>query len=285
MIRRSIYPICIQNNIFPSNSNLFVSQAHFHTSAPGEISMFKNAPSEISIGYIVSGSYLLNNVEISTGNGFLFGTDNNKNTVISRTKNDSLVKISIGGHSARKFLSEFFPSLLTHTFSHPYSLEIAELIKNVACSEYENRNIDFILTALLYNVMSFYKKQDIEMQNTFAPATTPTSNQYPYLQDIIKYIDKHYSESLSLSMLAELVHLSPNYISRIFKKTFGYSLQQYIIHYRMGIAENLLCNSTYSIGTIAGMVGCPDAQHFSQLFKSIYQYTPSKYRELTTIHI
>lgn len=113
------------------------------------------------------------------------------------------------------------------------------------------------------------------------PAYLPLNTNIPYLQVILKYIEDNYQNSILVKQLADMVHLTPNYLSGMFKKTYGVSLQKYTIKYRIFIATDLLTNSTLPIGTIAEMVGYPDAQHFSQVLKSMYGYTPSKYRELT----
>ena len=69
-------------------------------------------------------------------------------------------------------------------------------------------------------------------------------------------------------MLADMVHLTPNYLSSIFKEAFNLSLQQYIMHYRMDIASLLLANTDKSISDIAKFVGYPDSQIFSQVLRN-----------------
>ena len=47
------------------------------------------------------------------------------------------------------------------------------------------------------------------------------------------YIHEHYSQELSVELLASIVFLSPDYLSRLFKKATGKSLYQYIRQFRM----------------------------------------------------
>ena len=59
----------------------------------------------------------------------------------------------------------------------------------------------------------------------------------------ISYIANHYSEDLSAEVLASAVYLTPDYLSRLFKKATGKSISQYIRQYRMEKAKDALLHT------------------------------------------
>ena len=99
------------------------------------------------------------------------------------------------------------------------------------------------------------------------------------MEQIVDYMDRHYSEKISLDQIAQNMYLSPFYISRIFKSETGDTPINYLISLRMEKARALLLEKqNYSIQEIAQCVGYDDAYHFSKLFKKHYGNSPSQYR-------
>lgn len=95
------------------------------------------------------------------------------------------------------------------------------------------------------------------------------------LQPIITYINTHYDEPLDRDNLAKIVHLSPSYLSNIFKKTFGVSLTDYIINCRMKNAKALLKHGNESVKNAMEKVGYNSASLFYRHFYKFYGIKPS----------
>lgn len=95
---------------------------------------------------------------------------------------------------------------------------------------------------------------------------------------IQEYINEHYAEELSLTLLGEIANLHPVYLARIFKETTGDTPSAYIIAVRMEKAAQLLCESNMRIYEIMEMVGYKKQQYFTRLFKEKYGMTPKEYR-------
>ena len=98
--------------------------------------------------------------------------------------------------------------------------------------------------------------------------------------DAILFIQKNYSKELTLDQLAKLVGLTPTYFSALFKKETGSTLSNYLIRYRLDIAQQQLRNTRLSILEIAESVGYPDVKYFSRIFKNHLNITPSEFRKL-----
>ncbi len=96
---------------------------------------------------------------------------------------------------------------------------------------------------------------------------------------IKKFIDDYYSEELTLEVIGNKLHISPSYMSSVFKKTTGYSPIQYIMNRRIGKAQSLLIGTDYSITDIAFMVGYSDSNYFSTIFTKTVGMPPLKYRK------
>ncbi|MBR3171352.1 MAG: response regulator [Lachnospiraceae bacterium] len=103
-----------------------------------------------------------------------------------------------------------------------------------------------------------------------------SSNYSVYL--VKQYIEDHYREDLSLSLLADLVYLSPNYLSNMFTKVTGSSLNRYIRQFRLEKARTLLVESNMKISEIGSAVGFTSTSYFIRTFQKVYGITPVNYR-------
>lgn len=94
-----------------------------------------------------------------------------------------------------------------------------------------------------------------------------------------EYINKYYSNSsLSVEMLASQVYLTPDYLSRLFKKSTKKNLSQYIRQVRMEKASELLRTTNLKVIDIGIAVGYPNYSYFCQSFREYYGKSPEKYR-------
>lgn len=100
-------------------------------------------------------------------------------------------------------------------------------------------------------------------------------------RDLITFIQKHYTEKITLGMLAEEFHLSEKYISWYFKEHFSISFMQYVSHLRMTRAKDLLTTTEMSITEVALSCGYPSVNLFIRSFKEIHHVTPLQYRKQT----
>ena len=95
---------------------------------------------------------------------------------------------------------------------------------------------------------------------------------------IKRYVDQNYAEELSLEQLAAQVHLSPSYLSKLFKREIGKNLSVYILGVRMEHAKLLLRSTDLKTYEIAEAVGVSDPVYFSKLFKKVVGCKPKEYR-------
>lgn len=105
-------------------------------------------------------------------------------------------------------------------------------------------------------------------------------NKQYVIRQIMKYMEEHYQEKISLDQIAANMYLSSFYISKLFKSETGDTPINYLISLRMKKARELLDEDPgYSIQAVAAAVGYEDAYHFSKLFKKYYGLSPLYYKE------
>ena len=93
------------------------------------------------------------------------------------------------------------------------------------------------------------------------------------------YINANTQRTLNINDLAKLVYRSPDYVIKLFKKTFGCTPYYYQIQQKIEICKRRLCDSDDSVAEIAADLGYSDPQHFSKLFKSKCGMSPREYRK------
>lgn len=93
-----------------------------------------------------------------------------------------------------------------------------------------------------------------------------------------KHIDERYKEDISLENLAEIVHVSPSYLSKLFRKKTGINISTYLQKVRVEHAKMLLKSSNMKTYEIAEAVGIFDPVYFSRMFKKVTGLKPKEYR-------
>jgi len=87
------------------------------------------------------------------------------------------------------------------------------------------------------------------------------------------------SSELSVSGLAKRCNLNDDYLSRLFKKEKGVSLNRFITQNRMELAAQMLKDPKLSISAISIQCGYSNYPHFVTAFKRYYNRKPTEYRK------
>ncbi len=102
-----------------------------------------------------------------------------------------------------------------------------------------------------------------------------------YSNHIVKatkeYLENHYTEDITLENVAEQVNISPQYFSKLIKKTTGFNFIDWLSMLRVKKAKELLTNSNLTVKEVCFMVGYKDPNYFSRIFKKRIGITPSEY--------
>lgn len=106
----------------------------------------------------------------------------------------------------------------------------------------------------------------------------------PDIPEVIRpaaeYIAAHFREEVTLETLAGLCHISVTHLIRCFSKYIGFRPHDYLQEQRLRHAKLLLTGSALSIEQIAEQSGFNSASHFSRVFRSRENMTPSQFRSM-----
>jgi AraC family transcriptional regulator len=94
----------------------------------------------------------------------------------------------------------------------------------------------------------------------------------------IAYIEEHLAEAISLDVLAALVHLSPCYFCRAFRRSLGMPPHRYQLNARIERAKTLLAKHGASVTDVGATVGYDDASAFCTAFRKVTGVAPSAFR-------
>lgn len=163
---------------------------------------------------------------------------------------------------------EFFIYLKEHLV--PYRINIEDLMStDQLISAFVNRYSFSQINTLISNILevSFNQREENIKSSQSMSA------------QVRRYIEKNYSNPLSVKIIAAEFNYNPKYLSAVVKKEAGISINDLIMETRIQNAIIMLKNPTIKTYSVAEKVGIPDARYFSQLFKKMTGMTPSEYRK------
>ncbi len=193
--------------------------------------------------------------------------------------------LKTGDHSAfnsnLKVLANEFPSADWIEIHYKLCLLFIKCLENnfipyhkykAICIELFNINVT---TASIESIISAYIRIS---QSIFIEFVEYNNKVLDVINLVEKYISKNLSGDLSLTTIASMVHHSPTYFSKLFKKSTGHNYSMYVILRRLDKAQDLLTKTNEKIGDIAAYVGYDSVPYFIKSFKKVYNKTPLEYR-------
>lgn len=99
-----------------------------------------------------------------------------------------------------------------------------------------------------------------------------------YFNRCREYISAHLGEKISVTKLAEICGLTPNYLSALFKKISGKTITDYILEQRITAAKQLLLSGEYTTDEIATFLGFHSQSYFIERFKKQVGMTPRAWK-------
>ncbi|MBU4440767.1 MAG: AraC family transcriptional regulator [Acetobacterium sp.] len=97
---------------------------------------------------------------------------------------------------------------------------------------------------------------------------------------VIDYMEDHFSDKLTVAMLARKMGLSPSQFSRRFKQETGSAPMDFFLALRIKKAQKLLRSGSKNMTEIAQDCGFSSTAHFSSAFKKYNKLSPSNYQQL-----
>lgn len=98
-----------------------------------------------------------------------------------------------------------------------------------------------------------------------------------YVHQATEFIREHYAESISVDSICQWLNISRSYLYKLFRRYYGVSPSNYLIHFRLEKARELLNAQQYPVNEVAERVGFSDHPYFTKRFRMVYDMTPREY--------
>lgn len=186
-------------------------------------------------------------------------------------------------HSVKHFMDSFNKKKL---YQHQLKIELIRILE-ILHGNYLSLEIQDFVDESISNTHSYEDITEVLMQyiDDYSKDYYSTLSLEEPAELIRSYIDEHYASQLTLKEITTHFHISPSYLSTIFKKAYAVSPNEYIMNKRITKAKDLLSVfPPISIKQIAIMIGYTDPFYFSRIFKMTTGQTPTDYREIKTTH-
>lgn len=94
-----------------------------------------------------------------------------------------------------------------------------------------------------------------------------------------EFVERHFAETVRLSVVAGHCHMSESEFSRVFKKEHGHTFSEYLLKFRIRKACDSLADPSVQVKTVAFEVGFNDLSYFARTFRRYTGVTPSTYQQ------
>lgn len=142
--------------------------------------------------------------------------------------------------------------------------------------------IDYLLKPIVETELNSALERAIEQLSQSEPVTqekTPSVSPEEVITIIRDYVEKNYCQDIKVTMFSEQYFFSKEYLSKLFKKKYGFGIYEYALKLRMERAKELLANPDLKITEISDRLGYKDNHYFSKAFKNYFHLSPSEFRE------
>ncbi|BAY67655.1 helix-turn-helix domain-containing protein [Anabaena sp. FACHB-709] len=100
------------------------------------------------------------------------------------------------------------------------------------------------------------------------------------LNQVFKFIESNYDQSIGLRDVAQAVGYSPAYLTDLVRRHTGETVNHWIIKRRMVAARTLLLETDQCVNQIAEAVGYQHEGHFFRQFRQYHDTTPHAWRKM-----
>jgi two-component system response regulator YesN len=175
-------------------------------------------------------------------------------------------------------------------------------------SIYSKRNIQNMAVTLIYDILKVMVERQLDLDNIsekanrtaqeilscsnvdsikdlvikFIISITQQSgkkNMSTAAKRAVSFISENYSRKICLESVADEIHVSPSYLSMLFKQQTGLNLIEYLNRFRIEKSKDFLNDLNLKIYEVAYKVGFQDEKYYYLLFKRYTGLTATQYRE------
>lgn len=94
---------------------------------------------------------------------------------------------------------------------------------------------------------------------------------------VTRAIEQHGAAQVTIQQLAAAVHLSCGHLSRVFRRTTGITLEQFLIRQRVELAKQALLDPRLNVAEVAERCGFCNPAYFASVFRKYVSCTPREF--------
>lgn len=257
-----------------TNDDNLVNMKYGHEqSAPGRI-ISERRTKDYILHYIIGGTGSYNGIKLTKNQGFI--TFPGEVHTIAADVNDPwhFLWLAIRGYNADYIIQNAGFSESKHVFDFDNAERVFDIFSDVIYTNHPGCDMETYMLGCFYLLTSYLKKESEKDDGTVL------CRGEVYLLKAKRYMQKNFS-SISVSDVAEHLHISRKYLTSIFNKYEKCSPQMYLTNMKINIASALLRETLTSVADIGKLVGFDDYTHFYKLFKKYKGMSPRRYRDIS----
>ena len=259
-------------NMHGSTKRFYVATFGY-TKAWKEHNTYDRVIDRYQVHFVFEGKGTFNGVPVQAGQMFI-APQNKKYTIIHDSNHPmTLAWFAFSGTELENQLSLLhLPDSFTIV---PFQNmdKIKEVFLDTVYGPYSTLDLEMLMLSSCYKVLALCNIFNCE------PNNTEDSREARYFSDIVSYINSNYAQNITVSDIANHVHISPSYLYRICTQISQKSPQDLINEKRISVAKSFLSNSNASIGEISMFLGFSNPNSFSNFFKKHCVVSAQEYRQ------
>ena len=175
------------------------------------------------------------------------------------------------------FYVQSFSRVVTFKPSHPIYESLCYCMSE-AYEEYISKDVCFRLPVRAYlyllsaSILRYYAGERNELDRMIY-------HNVIRLRPVVEYIAENYGEKIYIETLADMIGVSPDYFTKMFKDSIGTTPIDYINGVRVNHALRLLTMTDTPVNEIADKTGFSNPNYFHKIFKSYMEISPLAYRK------
>ncbi len=238
------------------------------------------------ISYIISGQgiFQLDGVDYIVGEGDIFISPLDRNHAIKASK-DSTLRFTYLGFIFNEdsntedytLLKNFYRTNMGKIHAKDKSGVLFPFFRSL--EEFYRKHIGFhmMVESYIKQILILTHRSFGEKEVSTLPSEAASTSVGNTIYSIIRYIDDNIFDINRVSEISNALTYNQSYISNLFKKKMGMTMQQYINGKRIEKATELLKYGKFSITQVAGQLNYTNVQSFCRAFSRVMHISPSQY--------
>lgn len=238
------------------------------------------------ISYIISGHgvFQLDGVDYIVNEGDIFISPLDRDHTIKAAKDSTLRFAYVGFNFNNDSNTEDY-SILKYFYTTDLKVVHAKDETGIlfpffrGLEEFYRKNIGFhmMVESYIKQILILTRRAFSEKEISALPPDTSGTSVGNTIYSIIRYIDDNIFDLQRVSEISSALTYNQSYISSLFKKKMGLTLQQYINSKRIEKAAELLKYGKFTITHVAEQLNYTSVQNFCRAFTRIMKVSPSHY--------